>query len=644
MKRIYLLLLLAYTVSLRAGETDTIYLSNENFSDFVKYFPNNYYPSDGYFLLTEDITEPLTRPIGETDATCNCENNTDFLYGTFDGGGHSITLSVSDYTKTCKYRNTAMFRRTASTAVIKNLLVLGIIDCELFEMNHAVLVGENAGTIEQVAVYASLINADETSAAGLVNYNNETSTVRDCFFAGSVEAKTAAGLIKNNEGILENLLFYGTVSASSGAAACIYGNGTRSSIYNENIDISAIFYDTDSCSYEGIYEDGDYNNTSLTAVTGATAGSLFFRETYENAGWDISDDPDGTSVWYLEDGTDYPHLRWEMAGPLTVEDVDGGYVQVEPERTLYPRGTEVSITMDLDFGYELTAWLVNGTLVDDDELTLSITQAYTVVPQVEQVEMVLLSTNTVGLDADSGSYDYVGVTANTSWTASTDVDWFTLSPEGSSGSGTITVTATNANENTDARIDTVYINYADGSEEILVITQVGTNPYLNISDEQLTCSSTADTLSFTITSNTFWTIECDDSWLSVDPESGSNSATVGVIVSSQTTTSLRTALITAQGLGTNEVTLEILQEKKATAVEEINAVNDIIPYPNPAKDYLQYNTRLQVETIKICNSNGAVVLQQEATGSVNTSTLSPGLYFIIFKTTTGTITKQLIIK
>ena len=68
--------------------------------------------------------------------------------------------------------------------------------------------------------------------------------------------------------------------------------------------------------------------------------------------------------------------------------------------------------------------------------------------------------------------------------------------------------------------------------------------YLRVSVESLSFTSPEGSMSFTITSNTSWTIKSDHEWCTVSSTSGSNNATITVNVTENTSTSSRSATIT----------------------------------------------------------------------------------------------------
>ncbi|MFO7891378.1 MAG: FISUMP domain-containing protein [bacterium] len=88
-----------------------------------------------------------------------------------------------------------------------------------------------------------------------------------------------------------------------------------------------------------------------------------------------------------------------------------------------------------------------------------------------------------------------------------------------------------------------------------------TSLYLNISTTSLSLSSSSNSQdSFTISSNTGWSVSDDATWLSVSPTSGSDGGTVTVTATSaNTSTSSRSGTVTVSGTGVSSKTVNVTQ-------------------------------------------------------------------------------------
>ncbi len=158
------------------------------------------------------------------------------------------------------------------------------------------LVGYNKGNISRS--YATGNVSGQQYVGGLVGVNDYfkqlgstfyVGIVRDSYATGAVTGvNVAGGLIGNSDGEIYNSYATGPVSgANAGGLAGFAGIGgvIRSSYWN--LDSSG--------------------QSSSSGGKGLTAAQTRQKRSY--AGWDISSDPLGSSVWYINEGTSSPVLR-----------------------------------------------------------------------------------------------------------------------------------------------------------------------------------------------------------------------------------------------------------------------------------------------------------------------------------------------
>ena len=171
------------------------------------------------------------------------------------------------------------------------------------------------------------------------------------------------------------------------------------------------------------------------------------------------------------------------ATPITWTGESGTTLVIIPENT-----TTSSRTFSVVF---------NGR---NDSATTVITQA------AAAAYAVIGSTgNTFPASGGSGNNN---ITSNTDWHASASTSWITVTPSSGSGGYTDIVISTSANTTTTARTGYVYI--LDGDDNILAtitVEQGGVEELLSVNPSIITFDSTGGTATFTITSNTNWTIE-----------------------------------------------------------------------------------------------------------------------------------------
>ena len=146
-----------------------------------------------------------------------------------------------------------------------------------------------------------------------------------------------------------------------------------------------------------------------------------------------------------------------------------------------------------------------------------------------------------------GGVQTITITATEAWTLSKSEgsDWLVVKK--TSGTAGTTQVDVEAKENTDtkARTATISVKSEAGSQTVNVI-QSGAEPVLQLNKNDLSFTANAGSDSFTITSNTDWTITSSQAWCTFSSSSGSGNATVTVRVSKNTSTDSRTATVTVE--------------------------------------------------------------------------------------------------
>lgn len=95
----------------------------------------------------------------------------------------------------------------------------------------------------------------------------------------------------------------------------------------------------------------------------------------------------------------------------------------------------------------------------------------------------------------------------------------------------------------------------------------------------------------------------------------------------------------------NEVTLNITMNITDVAVNEYNQI-EVSVYPNPATEFVQINSE-NIERVEIFNMLGQQVFGQEYGDNhvvISTAGMAPGNYVVKVTTSSGTMTKQVVIK
>ena len=170
---------------------------------------------------------------------------------------------------------------------------------------------------------------------------------------------------------------------------------------------------------------------------------------------------------------------------------------------------------------------------------------------------------TIGPAADSqGSFS---IDANMDWSITDNAAWLSVSPAAGSGNSTITVTAASANTSISPRSAEITIDSDGAGSKTVTVTQTGATAYLNVSPGSVTVGPVINSQgSFSIESNTNWSVSESADWLSVSPADGSGDQTIIVTTAgANTSANSRSATVTVDGAGTLTKTVTVIQNGAA---------------------------------------------------------------------------------
>lgn len=215
---------------------------------------------------------------------------------------------------------------------------------------------------------------------------------------------------------------------------------------------------------------------------------------------------------------------------------------------------------------------ISAVGVDDKVVTL--TQS---APSV----FLTLSTQSIAISAAEGSTNTFNISSNTSWTVASNQTWLTASTANGTGNGTITITA-NANPNTTTRTATITVSATGVETRIITVTQDAAATYLSVSTQTISiAASEGSNSTFEISSNTSWTIACNQTWLTANAANGTGNGTITITANTNPNTTNRTATITVAATGVENKVITVTQ--------------------NAATSYLTVST----QTISIAASEGS---------------------------------------
>ena len=173
-----------------------------------------------------------------------------------------------------------------------------------------------------------------------------------------------------------------------------------------------------------------------------------------------------------------------------------------------------------------------------------------VVAQLGLSPALIISPMATNVPADAASGGQIGVTANVSWTAATNVSWLTITGGGSgSGNGTVTYSVA-LNSATAGRTGTITVA-GSGIVRTCTVAQAAAPPSLLISPTATNVPATASTgRQLSVAANVSWTASTNVPWLRITGgAAGVGNGTVTFGVSANDGTAGRTGTITVTGGG-----------------------------------------------------------------------------------------------
>lgn len=164
-------------------------------------------------------------------------------------------------------------------------------------------------------------------------------------------------------------------------------------------------------------------------------------------------------------------------------------------------------------------------------------------------------------------------------------------------------------------------------------------PFVALSTNAATVGATANTSStFTISSNTNWSISSDQSWLTTNPASGSAGSTITFNASSNSSIAQRTANITVTGSGTQPQILHVTQNGNITGIDDVSVADNAIISPNPTNGRFKLTLRNlndELLAIRVLGANGETVKEfsvkcigDDYSWEIDISDCADGVYYV----------------
>lgn len=168
----------------------------------------------------------------------------------------------------------------------------------------------------------------------------------------------------------------------------------------------------------------------------------------------------------------------------------------------------------------------------------------------------------------------VFVHCSSTWYAETDVDWIEFSQSSGYGNSAVTLTA-EANPTTSTREGVVTVT-CGSAQQTFIIYQTEQSVRLTAEPTAVVLTSSGTSKTFKISSNTSWTISCEDPWVTCSPSSGSGDATISVRASAYTQGTRYATLTITDDSGEESVEVQVTQ---ATNAADLTFLKNLLEKP-----------------------------------------------------------------
>ena len=283
----------------------------------------------------------------------------------------------------------------------------------------------------------------------------------------------------------------------------------------------------------------------------------------------------------------------------------------------------------------------------------SITRAVTVTQEGAPPTLVA-GTDTITLDAFSGSQSLLKITSNINWDISENSNWLTITPLSGSGNDSVMITAAE-NQTTSPRISIVTISGSNVDPIEVVVIQKGATPFLQVFDSNKNEIHNNDTLkvpydsgsvNITVKTNADnWNFMDDALWLTSTRE---NDTLLNIIYTENNLCSQRNAAITinnTNGIEVKFIITEGIDTNACASSVNDNTFSRFSLYPNPSHDHVYLKTgckQFDKLNIILIDNVGQIVLiktyydiQPNDLINLDIKYLQEGIYFIRIKNNKG---------
>ncbi|MBN1926578.1 MAG: T9SS type A sorting domain-containing protein [Prolixibacteraceae bacterium] len=172
---------------------------------------------------------------------------------------------------------------------------------------------------------------------------------------------------------------------------------------------------------------------------------------------------------------------------------------------------------------------------------------------------VFTSADTLNFETAQSIAEPLYVASNTTWKISASQPWLSTDIETVSGNQLVMIYA-GENTSLEEREATLQISCNDEPMKDIVVIQAGAIPFLSASTATIGLTAESNSaVNLDITSNTQWTAESDQAWLTVDPLSGTGNGSIQLTAKENNNLNERIAVLTISAVGIEPLSVIVTQ-------------------------------------------------------------------------------------
>ena len=260
--------------------------------------------------------------------------------------------------------------------------------------------------------------------------------------------------------------------------------------------------------------------------------------------------------------------------------------------------------------------------------------------------LVSINPTHVELGNISGKSFKVTVKANDTWNTTGKASWYNTKIQDDT---TLVISIATFNYGEATLSDTVFVHhFSDYTRNKWIPILVTQQPsFINLSkDTVLIENRVGSTARLNLTANTRWYCLGMCSWMSFNKTYGAGDFALEVRATATTTTERTCPINITDRKGTSKT----LVVKQLTTVEmDDYLIRNLRIYPNPAHNVIHIdNNQMMIDNVTIFDAQGRVVLQKENANdysvTLNTSSLTRGLYFVRVTGDGHVVTKRVVVQ